>query len=708
MPTKLQDDWVTDVFGVDVAAFAPATPANGGGGGPIGETGQTGDHEKVGVAPLVVVVIGGAKYLTRELIANVTIRNNTPYTLTLDQSGTGFNKGGLKSGAPSISLAPATGSTSFTAHSESIVDFLSDVPLLGKLIGRPSLSGIDGEVRYLIGDTKATWTIHFVVPRLVLLSKEGGGQVDPASTTVAHDNSPKPPSGDNWSFDLLGSGGVQPGPNNGGLTAVTCRVTVENDSDQTIYLRKESNSGSEFGEFITNPKKMLKPGDSTDFMYGAAANDPQRQCRGKLFWDVGDPALTQWELMWDNRVQMNNISASFLTPDNVGFHTLDQIDNGDENVPASFTLSGKSVKPPSDQTANYTVAVNNKTDADLVFDSAAGLGGKLQPQPPATLAAGASVQLKLAMDGSTGGGQGSLVWKVGDGGSTWTNEWTIPAAGDPTVQATVDPANPSLTSDAKTIELADETGLTFTVTGTAGPPDQPDDDFAPPPSSKQPTLRKGDDDSDGWVEYAQRLLNKWALGKGQPKDNINGNFDGAMEAKVKAFQTDRQCSLVDGIIGNETWSLLREGPKENVGTDGRKPHSFKETGPQGRFVTERADVTGYDASDDHYFIWVVSTGEQPLDDYKATMKVTQPDGTSHTHSVAIGPVTLPSGDGQGDFHTVLFRPFKRIFKLKPGVEPTSCSIDAYLPQEIGGDRLQVQVAPPTPPPGTQPGQPATS
>ncbi len=74
MPTKQQDDWVAVVFQVDMAALASATPANGGGGGPIGETGQTGDCEKVGVAPLVAVVIGGVEYLTRELIANVTIR----------------------------------------------------------------------------------------------------------------------------------------------------------------------------------------------------------------------------------------------------------------------------------------------------------------------------------------------------------------------------------------------------------------------------------------------------------------------------------------------------------------------------------------------------------------------------------------------------------------------------------------------------------
>src|SRR5262245_23232538 len=32
-------------------------------------------------------------------------------------------------------------------------------------------------------------------------------------------------------------------------------------------------------------------------------------------------------------------------------------------------------------------------------------------------------------------------------------------------------------------------------------------EWIPPPESEQPTLRKGDDSSDGWIEYMQSLLN---------------------------------------------------------------------------------------------------------------------------------------------------------------------------------------------------------
>jgi hypothetical protein len=35
------------------------------------------------------------------------------------------------------------------------------------------------------------------------------------------------------------------------------------------------------------------------------------------------------------------------------------------------------------------------------------------------------------------------------------------------------------------------------------------------------------------------------------------------------------------------------------------------------------------------------------------------------------------------------------------VAATDCAIDAYLDKEIGGDRLEAQVAPPAPKPGQQ-------
>ena len=70
--------------------------------------------------------------------------------------------------------------------------------------------------------------------------------------------------------------------------------------------------------------------------------------------------------------------------------------------------------------------------------------------------------------------------------------------------------------------------------------------YSPPAQSRQPTLRKGDESPDGWVEYLQELL----------KVTVTGKFDGATEKAVKAFQGSHGC-MVDGVVGNETWSVLR-------------------------------------------------------------------------------------------------------------------------------------------------------
>jgi hypothetical protein len=91
---------------------------------------------------------------------------------------------------------------------------------------------------------------------------------------------------------------------------------------------------------------------------------------------------------------------------------------------------------------------------------------------------------------------------------------------------------------------------------------------------------------------------------------------------------------------------------------------------------------------------VVSTGEQPIDKFHATLKVTQPDNTSHTHKVEIGPVFSKSDDGQGNFHRVEVAGFKQVFGLKQGVDPLTCTVDAYLDQDIGGDRLTGPITPP--------------
>jgi len=202
-------------------------------------------------------------------------------------------------------------------------------------------------------------------------------------------------------------------------------------------------------------------------------------------------------------------------------------------------------------------------------------------------------------------------------------------------------------------------------------------------------LRKGDDSPDGWVEYAQGLLNRWLTDHKQSKLTVDGKFGPAMDKAVRAFQAASK-TMVDGIIGNQTWSLLREGKKDSIGTDGQKPHSFEQKNAQGRFTMEGPDRGGYHRPEDMFFMWIVSTGEQPIDDYHVTVKVTLPDGKSHTHKTKIGPVRKKSDDGQGNFHRFEVKSFTKAFRLDENkaapIDPPTCTVDAYLDKEIGGDR----------------------
>jgi hypothetical protein len=55
----------------------------------------------------------------------------------------------------------------------------------------------------------------------------------------------------------------------------------------------------------------------------------------------------------------------------------------------------------------------------------------------------------------------------------------------------------------------------------------------------------------------------------------------------------------------------------------------------------------------------------------------------HTHKIVIGDAKFPSPDGRGNFHIVRVEQFKQVFGLMPGVDLLTCSVDAYLDDDIG-------------------------
>src|SRR5688500_2577817 len=73
-----------------------------------------------------------------------------------------------------------------------------------------------------------------------------------------------------------------------------------------------------------------------------------------------------------------------------------------------------------------------------------------------------------------------------------------------------------------------------------------------PPMSGEPTLRKGDKSADGWVEFLQAKLAVW---DGNLK--IDGDFGDETFKAVVAFQRDNGLQDQSGVVGDETWSVLR-------------------------------------------------------------------------------------------------------------------------------------------------------
>src|SRR5262249_7721347 len=137
-------------------------------------------------------------------------------------------------------------------------------------------------------------------------------------------------------------------------------------------------------------------------------------------------------------------------------------------------------------------------------------------------------------------------------------------------------------------------------------PPQPQKDFTPPPEARQPTLRVHDKSPDGWVEYLQKRLNETV----KAGLTIDSDFGSKTRNAVIEFENRNKLKKVDGIVGNETWSALREGPREEPSTDGRVPHTYREKGPEGRWNREKQDAI-YKTAADLLVMHIVSVGDSP-------------------------------------------------------------------------------------------------
>ena len=423
----------------------------------------------------------------------------------------------------------------------------------------------DGEVTYTVADAAKT-RLRCRWVRSVLLNRKPIAEMSPPNPNATWVGDFV---GDRFTFTFTAAGGgPNPNPNPNpqpSAAATSCLVTVLNKTKSTINLLRQTPGK---GDFVDQPQSSLGPDASTRFVYAAVPNAKagEEGCSGSLEWEVGSPAKATWRVDWDNPTGAKNTATSKLDPANAGLRSLDQIGNGEENVPVTFTL----------------------------FEQ-----------------------------------------------------------------------------------------------GGSGPAPKPETepDFKPPVEEKQPTLRRGDKTSDGWVEYMQELLRD----NGFPL-KIDGDYGSATEKAVKAFQKAKGL-LEDGTCGNETWSVLREGPREAVGTDGRKPHTFVDKGQKARWQREGEHCI---LSGDEGQLLVNSVGDVPdIEKKKATIRVTPPGTKPKVVEIELGPINQRMPNNQGNVHIVRLKDFRKTFKIGDR-EPTDEEIklyviEAYLEQSLGGDFIKTSI-----------------
>ena len=351
-----------------------------------------------------------------------------------------------------------------------------------------------------------------------------------------------------------------------------------------------------------------------------------------------------------------------------------------------FTIEPNAGPVPSTG-GHSSITIVNKSGFELAstFNMLDGKSATFKSQPPASIPDGATISFEVVSEDPHDPDTDGIVAYQFDpndqiGGKpvvvnlTWrTNDKPF---------AKIVPETDGFTVDVE--PSGDDT--TFTVNGPAL-------DFTPPEKIKQPTLRQGDNNKDGWVEYLQESLNHH-LNVGL---TVDGNFEAATYKALIAFQNKHKSEgvMVDGVVGNQTWALLRDGAPEKPSTDGRKPHTELQEGKQTRWIREDG-VVRFDKARDALIMLLVSVGT--VDDMvgrKVRVRVTAPDTTAKVEDCPIGSPIPSSTTGQGSQHEVLLSSFSKLFDPKASAAPPGdYLVESYFDQELGGDKFSETVTVP--------------
>jgi peptidoglycan hydrolase-like protein with peptidoglycan-binding domain len=121
----------------------------------------------------------------------------------------------------------------------------------------------------------------------------------------------------------------------------------------------------------------------------------------------------------------------------------------------------------------------------------------------------------------------------------------------------------------------------------------------------EPTLAKGMESADGWVEYLQQLLQHHL---GETELPVNGLFDELTHELVIRFQREKSLEPVDGVVGDATWSALRNQPERAAAGDSGAGRDYLEKGVELRFAPDAVYTGTANGVDDAVVLTAYSVG----------------------------------------------------------------------------------------------------
>jgi hypothetical protein len=497
----------------------------------------------------------------------------------------------------------------------------------------------------------------------------------------------------------------------------SCAIKIVNNSSRIIRRGLTRHDKGDFHRIL--PPDQIGPGEETEFLHASPEgaipilNLPTEGSIANMDWLLdGD---TTWFVEWRNPVAGGNNSSTKVSGVSEKLFSGAHLHTNGHAAAFRFTLTEAGVEPkptpkpkpgPSPDgdaiQSSCLVTVKNDTAFPLRVRKFKNVRGDFMNPPNLDIAPNGVDQDIITVEtprAPDGGCAAFIEYEVGDPPVTvWRVEWDNPEGAKNTASATFNPPTEALASVEGVRQGDENVKVGFVLRPGRGvkpvppnpgpvppnpvpiPPPEPEPDFNPEAEAKQPTLRKGKNTTDGWVEYLQKRLNE-TMNAGL---KIDGDFGQNTHKAVVAFQTANNLKLKDGVVGNETWSALREGPREEPGTDGRKPNTFVEKGAEGRWNTEQQHAL-YLKDIDMMILQVESVGTAPIDDFLAKVEVTFPDAKRSVKEFKIGPPDKTTPTGQGNEHTVKMREFRTIFKVPKDTPTKALKIRALLPKELGSD-----------------------